>query len=168
MVHWVMSMRNRACGWLGERFHRWFRECLIHACGRHGVAARTYCLMPDHIHLLSVGLFPQSDQILFLRPLRRTLGGWLQREGRWDFQKQPYDHVLRPEELRADRVRGLVRYITENPVRRDLVDRAERYPYSGCIVAGIPDLGLWGDDADLRFHRACAYLKKERMERHAP
>jgi putative transposase len=69
-VHWTMSTHDRATGWLTETFHARFRELMLHAAAREGLFCPAYCLMPDHLHLVWLGLRLDSDQrnaMAFLR-----------------------------------------------------------------------------------------------------
>ena len=61
-VHWTLSIRDRATGWLTEKFHARFRELMLHAAAREGLFCPAYCLMPDHLHLVWMGLRLDSDQ----------------------------------------------------------------------------------------------------------
>ena len=61
-VHWTLSIQDRATGWLTEGFHARFRECMLHAAAREGLFCPAYCLMPDHLHVVWMGLRRDSDQ----------------------------------------------------------------------------------------------------------
>ena len=109
-VHWTMTIKNRATGWLDARFHQRFREVLLHSLMskmRAGeVACPVYCLMPDHLHLLLIAWDAKADQRERLMPfLRRQLNAELGGEIR--LQKQVYDHVLREKDRGRTRWRGL-------------------------------------------------------------
>ncbi|HKI69605.1 MAG TPA: hypothetical protein VKA67_08455 [Verrucomicrobiae bacterium] len=70
VVHWTLSISHRKQGWLDESFHVAFRELMLHAAAREGLFCPTYCLMPDHLHLVWMGLRLDSDQhngMAFLR-----------------------------------------------------------------------------------------------------
>jgi hypothetical protein len=67
----------------------------LHAAARKGLLCPAYCLMPDHLHLVWMGLRHDTDQRNGLKFLRSQLGRSL-RPGR--FQHQPHDHVLKPKE----------------------------------------------------------------------
>lgn len=54
-VHWTLTLENRAAGWLSAAFHATFREILLHAGARYGLACPAYVLMPDHVHLIWLG-----------------------------------------------------------------------------------------------------------------
>ena len=56
VVHWTITLERRATGWLDDLFHLHFRELLLHAAARQGLLCPAYVLMPDHIHLLWMGL----------------------------------------------------------------------------------------------------------------
>ncbi len=100
IVHWTLTVHQRSCGWLNDDFHARFRWLLLHGCARYQTACPVYCLMPEHAHLLVVGWTPAADQRLFMPWLRRHTNALLKSTGR-RWQKQAYDHVLRPQE--ADR-----------------------------------------------------------------
>ena len=136
-VHWNLTLKDRATGWLNGPFHAHFREVLLHAQIRYGLASPAYCLMPDHIHVLWLGLAPESDQTLAVRFLRAELNVML--DGR-RLQKEAYDHVLREQERERNALRLTAHYILENPVRAGLVASASEYAFSGCQVQGYPRL----------------------------
>ena len=51
--------------------------------------------MPDHLHLVWMGMRRESDQFNAMRFLRRQLGPMLKP---YKFQHQAHDHVLREDE----------------------------------------------------------------------
>jgi REP element-mobilizing transposase RayT len=139
MVHWTMTVANRRTGWLDDCSHALWREVLLHALVRYRLAAPAYCLMPDHAHVLLVGLVEGSDQrraVSFVR--RYTAGMFADRAAGW--QKQAYDHVLREKERGRDAFQTVGHYIVENPVRAGLTTKARAWPFSGSLVAGWPEL----------------------------
>jgi putative transposase len=138
-VHWTLTIEDRATGWLDETFHARWQFILLHACARYQLAAPAYVLMPDHIHLLWVGLAEESDQRLAIAFLRKQLSPVLA-PATW--QRQPYDHVLRDEERKPDAIAAVVHYLFENPVRAGLVACSGDYLFLGCYVAGYPDLDV--------------------------
>ena len=142
-VHWTMTMRDRACGWLDERMHAQLRELLLHTMTRYFLQCPGYCLMPDHAHFLWMGLGEGSDQLRAARFFRKHWNASLAERG-VRLQPQAYDHVLRENERRPDAFEDTVIYIFRNPERAGLVaDRAD-WPYHGSIVPGYPDLPQGG------------------------
>jgi len=79
VVFWTHTIEDRATGWLNDSFHRDFRELLVHAGAREGLFCPAYCLMPDHFHVVWMGMRLESDQIngsQFLRKqVNRLLAG---------------------------------------------------------------------------------------------
>jgi len=142
-------MQDRKTGWLIPIFYYKFREILTHTTFRFGLCCPIYCCMPDHIHLLWVGILDGCDQRKAMRYYRRQLKPILEKlEAR--LQKQPYDHVLREEERERTAFEEVAEYIARNPERRQLVkpDSFRDYPYTGCLVPGYPELkpfetGYW-------------------------
>lgn len=72
-VHWTLATHDRATGWLTETFHARFRELMLHAAAREGLFCPAYCLMPDHLHLVWMGLRLDSDQLNGMSFLRTYL-----------------------------------------------------------------------------------------------
>jgi putative transposase len=138
-VHWSMSVADRRRGWLDASAHSIWRETLLHTLGRHLLTAPVYCLMPDHVHVLLVGLGASSDQRGAAGFLRRFSRPMLTRAGA-AWQKQSFDHVLRESERERGAFKGVAHYIAENPVRAKLAAAPEDWPYSGSLVLGWPDL----------------------------
>jgi REP element-mobilizing transposase RayT len=73
MVHWTLTLEDRATGWLDAAFHRRFRELTLHASARQPFVCPVYCLMPDHMHVVWCGTSSHSQQLLAMRFLRRSL-----------------------------------------------------------------------------------------------
>lgn len=110
-----------------------------------------YCIMPDHLHiLLSLtddycrGCSTNSPiGSLGERTLQeRTLQNWVSAFKRYTtktvknlfyinrlWQKNFYDHIVRKEESLIK----IAEYIINNPVRKDITPRWEKYPYSRVV-----------------------------------
>jgi putative transposase len=91
----------------------------------------TYCLMPDHLHYL---ISPREDGISVLRFTVQFKGkitnlswkfGW---KGKF-WQPRYYDHIVRKEES----ISAIAQYIVNNPVRKELVEYAEEWLWSGTM-----------------------------------
>lgn len=118
---------------------------------RYGVRVYTYCLMPNHVHLLL-----ESGQV----PLARFMQGVQQSYTQY-FNRR-YDQVGhlfqgRYQAIVCEKDRyllALIRYIHLNPVRAKLVRQPEEYAYSGHsvylrgqateLIDPTPVLGLLG------------------------
>jgi hypothetical protein len=137
IVHWTLTTFDRAQGWLDKTFHHRFRELMLHAAAREGLFCPVYCLMPDHLHFVWMGLRLDSDQVngvVFLRTyLEKVLGPAR-------FQPQPHDNVLRARERKHGAFAKVCFYILENPVRSRLVAEPEMWKFTGTIVPGYPML----------------------------
>jgi len=102
-------------------------DSLLQIREKRGIKLFSYCLMPDHLHLLlslhgsGVSL---SDVMRDFKSFT-TRAAWSQGVPRL-WQRGYYEHVVRDEiELRET-----LAYVRNNPVRAGLVDRADAYPYS--------------------------------------
>ncbi|HEY5234197.1 MAG TPA: hypothetical protein VIK35_11745 [Verrucomicrobiae bacterium] len=142
-VHWTLTVFDRKTGWLDDSFHLKFRELLLHAAAREGLFCPAYCLMPDHIHLMWMGLRHDSDQKNGMSFLRTHLEPLLSPH---KFQPQPHDHVLREEERKRNAFSKICFYILANPVRAGLINESENWPYCGAIMPGYPNLHPLDED----------------------
>ena len=146
VVFWTHTVEERERGWLTPAFHAKFRETALHAAARYSIWCPAYCLMPDHFHLLWMGLRRKSDQIRAMRFLRAELKPALGQGREW--QHQPHDHVLRQEERKRNAFAAACFYILQNPVRAQLTTLATEWPFCGAVVPGYPRLhpfeeGYW-------------------------
>jgi len=130
---------------LNESFHQKFRELLLHAAAREDLLCPGYCLMPDHIHLIWMGMRRHSDQLNGMMFFRTHLGRLIRPH---ELQHQACDNVLREEDRKRGAFAKVTFYVLENPVRAGLSDKATAWPYIGAVVPGYPDLhpfeeGFW-------------------------
>ena len=143
IVHWSMTIDRRRSGWLNEMVHLRFRESLLHTMTRYGLLCPSYCLMPDHLHILWMGMSEGSDQLLAASFFRKYFNRVLKTSG-FLLMDQAYDHVLKEEERERGAFESLLFYISENPVRAELVAEAEDWSFSGSLAAGYPDFDWRG------------------------
>ena len=143
VVHWTLTVFDRKTGWLNDSVHLKFRELMLHAAAREGVLCPAYCLMPDHIHLIWLGLRRDTDQRNGMSFLRTYLEPLLSPH---QFQPQAYDHVLREEERKRGAFARICFYILANPLRAKLVEETETWPYCGAVVPGYPRLHPLAED----------------------
>ena len=144
VVFWTLPLENRATDWLEASFHAVFREMLLHAAAREGLFCPAYCLMPDHMHLVWMGLCMRTDQRNGMKFLRGQLGPYIHP---FRFQHQPHEHVLTREERQHARF-GVTctDYVLLNPLRAGLVTDPRDWPYSGAVIPGYPRVNPF--DAD--------------------
>ena len=165
-VHWTMTIEDRRTGWLIPIFYYKFRELLTHTMFRYGTCCPIFCLMPDHVHLLFLGLLDSADQRVAVKYLRSQLHPVLEKLD-VELQAQPYDHVLRDDERETTAFQNVVEYIARNPERKQLipVDGFRDYPYSGCLIPGYPDLSPFQPDFWELFDQLCSKLRREGLTR---
>lgn len=135
VVFWTLPIAHRDRGWLDQRFHAAFREMMLHAAAREGLLCPAYCLMPDHLHFVWMGLNSETDQRNGMKFLRAQLGRELKP---WKFQHQAHDHVLSTEERKHDAFAKVCGYSLANPVKAGLVARPEEWAFSGAVILGYP------------------------------
>jgi REP-associated tyrosine transposase len=95
----------------------------------HGAWLGKYVLMPDHLHAFVVLDDEKVTLSRWMKSLKNSLSKAMRSEKisppHW--QKTFFDHVLRGSESYGEKWE----YVSENPVRAGLVDRAEDWPYQG-------------------------------------
>ncbi len=98
---------------------------------RHRCAVYTYCLMPDHLHVVCAPRDPDESVIVFLDRFKSASTRVAWRHGVLGRLWQPrfYDHVVRLEESLA----AICEYVLANPQRAQLVRAGERYRWAGML-----------------------------------
>jgi putative transposase len=98
---------------------------------QHKMAVYTYCLMPDHLHALVIGLHRSSNLQFFVMDFKRKATAEFQSSNSTPlWLKKFYDYILRSNDSN-DRVAA---YIWMNPVRKGLCVNPRDYPYSGSFA----------------------------------
>ena len=161
-VHWSLTIEDRKTGWLVPIFYYKFRELLAHTMFRYGLCCPVFCLMPDHMHLLWLGILDSADQRVAMKFLRGQLNPVLDKL-HVRLQVQPYDHVLRDDERQLTAFQNVVEYIARNPERQKLVplDGFRDYAYTGCLVPGYPDVKPFQPDFWDLFDRLYSKLRQQ-------
>jgi REP element-mobilizing transposase RayT len=85
--------------------------------------------MPDHVHLVAMGTSERSDVLRGLEDFKQLTGYWLKpRIPLFRWQKGFHDRILRANELGP-----AVRYVLDNPVRKQIVREWRDYRFIGAI-----------------------------------
>ena len=157
VVFWTLTTFDKTKGWLTPSFHQRFRELMLHAAAREGLVCPIYCLMPDHLHLVWMGLRLDTDQINGMAFLRTYLEPELAPA---KFQPQAQDEVLREEQRKRNAFAKVCFYIAANPVRDELVATAEAWLFIGCVIPGYPKLNPLKEDYWPKFWRVFSKLRQ--------
>lgn len=150
VVFWTLTTFDKTKGWLRPSFHQRFRELMLHAAAREGLLCPIYCLMPDHLHLVWMGLRLDTDQINGMAFLRTYLEPELAPA---KFQPQAQDEVLRTEQRKRNAFAKVCFYIAANPVEDELFTKAEDWEFTGCVIPGYPKLNPLDEDYWPKFWR---------------
>ncbi len=163
VIFWTLTIHDHQTGWLNQQFHLKFREFMLHAAAREPLICPAYCLMPDHIHLVWMGLNVSTDQRSAMKFLRTFLAITLKP---FTFQHQAYDRVLTEEDrTRAKFTLACVEYVLLNPLRAELVTKPEEWPFLGAIIPGYPDCQPLSHEYWPWFWRRYAEMKEDGVER---
>ena len=96
---------------------------------KFGYAVITFCLMPDHLHLLVQAREGCQSLERFIGAFKNvtTRLYWRQGGERKLWQRGFYEHIVRQDED----LTTVSDYIMNNPVRAGLVEEPEQYPWLG-------------------------------------
>jgi len=127
----TLSTRRRQRVFAQEEFNAKVIDTITSERHRLGHAVYVYCLMPDHIHLLSSPLESGISVSQFVGGLssRITRLSWKQGLSGTVMQRSFYDHVVRQDED----LMTVAQYILNNPVRKGMVEDWQAYPYCGLL-----------------------------------
>jgi REP element-mobilizing transposase RayT len=129
--------RDRQKAFRDQDFCSAAREELSARAAEYDFSITTYCLMPDHTHLLLRARGERASLVLFVPEWKQNTGfAWRQRRGRPLWQKGYWDRVLRAD----DDVLPIARYVVENPVRAGLVADPRDYPWMGSDEYSIEEI----------------------------
>ena len=131
MIYHVLNRGNgRMQLFHNERDYDAFERVLSEGLGRYSVDMLTYCLMPNHWHLV---VCPRTDEEL------GRLMGWVGvthvRRHQEHYHRRGAGHLYQGRyksfPLAEDYFLVLCRYVEANPVRAKLVERAEEWKWCG-------------------------------------
>lgn len=163
VIFWTMPVAHRRKGWLTDRFHAAFREIMLHTSAREGLVCPAYCLMPDHIHLVWMGIRGETDQRNGINFLRAQLGPFLRPA---KFQHQPHDQVLTTKDRQRHAFSvACADYMLLNPWKAQMVKAPADWPYLGAIVPGYPRLAPFDGDFWPWFWKHYFSIREEGMEK---
>jgi len=109
----------------------WIIEALRTEALLNQFAIDAYCVMPDHVHFLTLGQAPNCNLLQLAKSFKQKTGFAYQQEtGARPWQRNYYDHVLRAGEKSND----VAAYIWMNPIRKGLCKNFEEFPFSGSFT----------------------------------
>ena len=114
-----------------------FVRFLISAIKKNDSMALIYCFMPEHVHLILQGTTFSANVWRAIVDFKQQSGFWLgEHRQMYRWQRGFFDHIIRQnEDLSAQ-----IRYISQNPIRRGLVQAWDEYPYTGAHGIHLKDV----------------------------
>jgi len=131
-----------------------YRDLLSEAARRAGASVWSYCLMPNHVHVIIVPADPDGLRATFAFAHRRYTG-FINARHRWTghLWQGRFGAVAMDEQHLA----AAARYVALNPVRAQLVGRAEEWEWSSArahlagrddaLMTAAPFIERYGDFA---------------------
>ena len=125
--HVTQRGNGRARTFFGDGDYALYRDLLAENCRAAGVAVWGWCLMPNHVHLILVPSDPDGLRRALAR-VHRSYAGIIQtrRKRSGHFWQGRFGAVAMDEQHLA----AALRYVSLNPVRARLVQRAQDWRWS--------------------------------------
>lgn len=130
-IHAVICVKPDVSITADPRFATEVTNSITTCCKLLGFQLYGYCLMPDHLHILfspRLGNHSLADWLLRFKSYTTRASWKYGIEGKL-WQRSAYDHVCREENLET-----VLAYILDNPVRADLVQNWEEWPWRGVFI----------------------------------
>jgi putative transposase len=129
--HVTQRGNRRQQTFFGDADYRAYLELMTEWSGKHGLRIWSYCLMPNHVHLIIV---PPSEEALC-----RGVGESHRRYTRMiNFRERWRGHLWQGRfasfAMDEPYLMAAARYVERNPVRAGLVSRAEDWPWSSAAA----------------------------------
>ncbi len=127
----TMCVKNRMLFFTAQERFNAIEAILLQSLKTYSCEAHVYLFMPDHIHILLTGTQESSDLYTCMKNFKQKTGYWLsQCKSGAAWQKDFYDHILRKDED----ITKQVKYILANPLRKNLVQNWQQYPFKGSTL----------------------------------
>jgi putative transposase len=125
--HVTQRGNGRARTFLADADYALYRDLLAENCQAAEVEVWAWCLMPNHVHLILVPSDPDGLRRALAR-VHRSYAGVIQarRKRSGHFWQGRFGAVAMDEEYLA----AALRYVSQNPVRARLVERAQDWRWS--------------------------------------
>ena len=124
----TLCTRDRERFFESDEVAKWLVIELQTAAESQHFLLHSWCVMPDHVHLLVEGTHDCCDVLFFTAAVKQRTAREAKRL--WDltlWQGRSHDHILRDQESFAQ----IASYIWLNPVRAGLCADPREYRYSG-------------------------------------
>ena len=136
--HVVIVTNNRVPVFDDPQLGHWCLGLLREVVDAASFELLAFCLMPDHLHLLTQGTQDSSHLVTFIQRFKRRTGfHFEQKSGSQLWQPSYFDRVLRKEEDLG----SVAEYVLQNPVAEGLCARPEDYGLSGGTFAAATPAG---------------------------
>lgn len=126
--HIIQRGNNRQAIFSGEDDYQFFRDAVVEAAGKYGLAIHAYVWMTNHVHILATPEFGHSISKVFQSVGRRYVQYF---NSTYHRTGTLWEGRYRATVVDSERyLLTLMRYIELNPVRADMVEHPGDYPWS--------------------------------------
>lgn len=141
--HIIQRGNNRQLIFAAEADYQFFRDALIEAAAKYGLAIHAYVWMTNHVHLLATPEFDDSVSKTFQSVGRRYVQYF-----NYTYKRSGtlWEGRYRATVVDSERyLLTLMRYIELNPVRAGMVAAPQDYPWSSYRRNALGESGLNAD-----------------------
>ena len=131
----TLCIKDRGSLFVSKDIFSSFEKILLDSLKKNNCDAHVYLFMPDHCHFILEGKSDESDLWKTIVAFKQKTGYWLSKNKEERWQKDFYDHIIRKDE---DLIKQ-VRYILENPCRKNMVKYWKDYSFRGSTIYNLND-----------------------------
>ena len=136
VVFITACLKNEAPFFITHERFSIFEGMLLESIEQFECDCDVYLFMPDHAHFIVRGKSEKANVLRTMDLFKQYSGFWFSRNHpsvRW--QKDFHDRILR----KNDSVIDVVKYILNNPVRKELVENWKTYIFKGSTIHGLDE-----------------------------
>jgi putative transposase len=138
-VSFTACAENRRRGFDDPDLVAAFVPHLTDAARETGCVVPIYCFMPDHLHVVVLGLDDASRPKRAMELFKHDTGMWLaEHRPNLSWQKDFHDRIVR----RSEGFAAHVRYVALNPVRAGLAPDIDSWPFTGSVGCQLSEVLL--------------------------
>ncbi len=114
-----------------------FEKILLNELIVCNLGSLVHLFMPNHLHIITLGKSSSSNPLLFMKNFKQKTGFWHSKSmNHFKWQKNFYDHIIRDDEDLINQIY----YILNNPVRKEMVEHWNEYPYIGSTEYNLNEI----------------------------
>lgn len=121
---------SKRCLFKEEADYRLFIYKISKFKKKYNIEIISYCLMPNHFHLLIRAIYKATNVSDFLKSLQLSYALYF--NSKYHHSGHVFEGTFKNKTIEnIQQLSNVINYLAQNPVRKKLVIRAAQWPYSG-------------------------------------